>query len=306
MQLGRQSIGPGGIAAHHRRQSFGWHRPSHQRFHQPATGLAIAAVESGLRPADPRRTNGRILPATPPGAAAGQRTHLALRRSWAGTALHRDPSGTGSTPTTRPAEVPSRRRPAPPSVTGRGRRHAAEHAGDVGVDDRDICFERERQHGPRRVGADPRQPQQARRGSRGTRRAPRSAWPRHAGSGLDADSRVPATAEARRPTMPPHTTAGVRKRREERLPLRDHPQRLRLLQHHLTDEDRPRVAGLSPRQIAQPRQAPPQDLGVDLCSRRFSRSTRRRRRTVAGARERCRASTPSPCDGSSRPPGRAD
>ncbi len=43
---------------------------------------------------------------------------------------------------------------------------------------------------------------------------------------------------------------------QERSPPRHHPQRLRLLQHHLRHQHRPRVAGVAPGQVAQPRHAP--------------------------------------------------
>ena len=46
---------------------------------------------------------------------------------------------------------------------------------------------------------------------------------------------------------------GVGYRVAERRPLRDDPARLGLLQHHLGDEDAPRIAGRPPRQVAQPR-----------------------------------------------------
>ena len=54
-------------------------------------------------------------------------------------------------------------------------------------------------------------------------------------------------------------TLGRRRERiEERLPLRDHPLDLCLLQHHLGDEDRPRVARHAPRKLAHPRDPPGQ------------------------------------------------
>src|SRR3954454_14914825 len=79
-------------------------------------------------------------------------------------------------------------------------------------------------------------------------------------------------------------------------PLRDDPRRLRLLQHHLADEDRPGVTGVAPRKIAQPRQPPLEDV---------SWPRRRHRRTASVAGACCRGSTPSTGDGSSTPLGRA-
>ena len=55
-----------------------------------------------------------------------------------------------------------------------------------------------------------------------------------------------------------------RVRRAERQPLRDHPRHLRLLEHHLGDEDPPRIASRPPRQVAQPWRAPGEDVaGID-------------------------------------------
>ena len=147
---------------------------------------------------------------------------------------------------------------------------AGEHAGDVGVDDRHVSFVREREHGAGGVGTDPREREQV------VERV-----------GHDAAvaihdlpcGEVQVAGPARIPEAVPqsqHVTqrcvgAGTRRRErhEERLPLRDHPRGLRLLEHHLGDEDRPRITDAPPRQIAQPRH-PPRQHRADIDDRAAS------------------------------------
>ena len=140
-----------------------------------------------------------------------------------------------------------------------------QHPSDVGVDDGDVALEGERQHGTRRVRPDPGQRQQRVEvvGQRAAVARRRPARPSPRCCAPDAGSRGPASAAARRRAAPPRTPPASGSRAERR-PLRDHARHLRLLQHHLGDEDPPRIAGRPPRQVAQPRRAPRQHgAGID-------------------------------------------
>ena len=120
---------------------------------------------------------------------------------------------------------------------------AGQHAADVGVDDRHILLVREREHGAGRVRAD------ARKGEQFVERVGHDA-------AMSIDDRLRGEVQIARPArvsealpQPQHVAercvgAGRRRRerREERFPLRDHTRCLRLLEHHLGDEDRPRIA----------------------------------------------------------------
>ena len=174
---------------------------------------------------------------------------------------------------------------------------ACEDPGDVGVDHRDVAFEREREHRPSGVRADAGERQQRVEviGKRPAVAVDDHVRRRRAGCAPAAGSRGPATAAARRRARRIAHAAGVGIRVEERRPLRDDPFGLGLLQHHLGDEDRPRVALASPRQVAQLRHAPGEDgARVDQAAL-LSRPRRRCRRTGACGRGRTRASRSAPC-----------
>ena len=135
---------------------------------------------------------------------------------------------------------------------------ASQNAGDVGLDDRRIGLERECQNSACCVFADTWQLQQRVESRR--KLAQRN--------NLDRRSmEVPGpTRIAESLPQPEHiaerSVSTLRRRRvgrDEIVPLRDHPRRLGLLQRHLADQDRPRIAQATPRQIAQSRQSPPQD-----------------------------------------------
>ena len=200
-------------------------------------------------------------------------------------------------------------------------RRAGEHAGDVGVDDRHVSFVREREHGAGGVRADPREGEQV------VERVGHDAAV--AIHDLPCGEVQVAGAPWITQAVPQsqHVTerrvgAGsrCRERHEERLPFRDHPLGLRLLEHHLGDEDRPRVTDASPRQIAQPRHPPRQHRADIECRHRrmrdrsaaqvrtlFTRSVlsvciggrvsprRRCRRRGGRGRVRTRASRSTPC-----------
>ena len=211
----------------------------HQCFHQPAAALPVAAVRIGacrvLTPAEP---NAGSSPDAAPRAvrrAAGTRR---IAGEPVGTTPRRDPSGTGSTPTNRRPGARRRRPPEPAWRSVADRRSASQHPGDVGVDDRDIGLEREREN--RRAVYAPTPGRASRPSSVAgncAERAIRMAAACRFRPG--ADSRGLATAAARHRATPRRTSAGDRVRGQERVPLRDHPRSLGLLQHHLADEDGP-------------------------------------------------------------------
>lgn len=120
--------------------------------------------------------------------------------------------------------------------------------GDIDIRWNDMCSERERPQGVRGVGADSRQLPQSRRRRRPARRC-------DGGTGaLEVDGaavvaqpgprsdhiggRRRGQRRRRRPTLQPDGVAG------------DDAGDLRLLEHHLGDEDRVRVARPAPRQVA--------------------------------------------------------
>ena len=140
-----------------------------------------------------------------------------------------------------------------------------EDPSDVGVDHRDVALECEREHRPSRVRTDARERQQP---VEVIGQLPVVAFDDHLRSGAQVAG-TPRIAE----TLPQaqdiaqrggRARRGIRVRVEERRPLRDDPFGLGLLQHHLGDEDRPRVTHRAPRQVAQLRHAPCEDgAGVD-------------------------------------------
>ena len=186
----------------------------------------------------------------------------------------------------------------------------AENPYGVGVDRRHVLPEGERAHGPRRVRPDTGE------------RTQRCVFTRYLAV-VVADDRVAARCRfnARRLyPRPDHwrttvgrsrlrTGGGTRKARNEPPVVGHHPLDLGLLEHHLGDEDPPRVPRAAPGQV-------PPVLGPPLEHRRRKRRTRsarepaglsprRRRRRAAAAPGRPPSSRPSACAGSSRPPRRA-
>ena len=180
-----------------------------------------------------------------------------------------------------------------------------QHAGDVGVDHGDIALERKGQHGAGRVGTDPRERQQ---------RIEVVGQPAIVAFDDHLSGRLQVPSSARIPEALPqaqHVAQRCRRARgrvgvgiKERPPLRDHPVGLGLLQHHLGDEDRPRVTLAPPRQVAQLCHAPREDVARVDQARRLSRPRRRCRRRAACDRVRTRASRSTPCARSSTLPCR--
>ena len=136
---------------------------------------------------------------------------------------------------------------------------------DVRVDHRHVALERERQDGPRRVRADSGQRQECiervRQASAVRRRHPDGGLVEMLGASRIPQTLPPAQHVAERRSR---ASLGCREHTEERLPLRNHAIDLRLLQHHLGDEDPPRITLAPPRKIAHSRNTPGEDEpGVD-------------------------------------------
>jgi hypothetical protein len=128
---------------------------------------------------------------------------------------------------------------------------ARQHPCGVGVDDADVAFEGERQHRPRRVRSDPGQGDQVGQ-LVGDATAVTLADPGRGGVQLQG----PAVVTESGPE-PDHLTGGgggaggrIGEASEESRPGPDDPGHLRLLQHGLAHEHRPRVAGRAPRELA--------------------------------------------------------
>ena len=136
---------------------------------------------------------------------------------------------------------------------------AGQDPADVRVDHPHRPLERERQHGPRRVRTHAGERQQ---GVQVVRQGATVALDHGGGTPVQVD-RPPVVAQ---PGPQPHHVAHGRgraggRRREpgqEAAPVRDHAVDARLLGHHLRDEDRPRVPGRPPRQVAEVPRAPGQ------------------------------------------------
>ena len=307
-----------GVTAHHGRCLFARHGPAHQRFEQSPTSLTITALEASLPGADTRRTHRGIVATPPPSASDRQGTALTSRRgrpTQLGAEVHHRL-------VPRPRRSGLQRRIGRSLSLLRGQpmpRHSGEHPSDVGVDHRSVGLEGKDQNCTGGVLAHPGQSEQIGQGRREL-----AAGDDLGGRGVQV-SRPPRVAEPL--PQPQHIAQRCRSaccRRRERgrelLPLRNHPSDLRLLQHHLADENRPGIAGSPPREITQPGHTPFEDSDEWFASTRGRRETlatcfwllqvnrprRRHRRTADGAPESCRASTPSPGDGSSTPPARVD
>ena len=275
-----------------------WSRPVGQRSEDPASGLPSAAFEACLLRADSGRAAGRIRrgPTRPmPRASSRNRARRAVRH---GSAHER-------------TEIHHHLVPHPPLC----RRHHR-----IGKP-LDACRRQPlpRCPGQHRGRCSCRPPQ--RRVRRRTR-APRApVYGPIPGSAIKASrssgSEPPCSATTRRAVacrftapagiaealpQPQHIAQRCRctrgrggERTQEQLPLRDHPAHLGLLQHHLRNEDRPRVTLPAPRQIADPWHAPCEDRARIDRHAPVSRPRRRCRRTDACAAALRPASTPAPC-----------
>ncbi len=134
---------------------------------------------------------------------------------------------------------------------GLDREHAAEHPGDVAIDERRALAVRDRCDRARGVGPDARHLAQL-GGAAGQGAAPRGAHLLSAAMQI-ARARVIAEACPRREDVVERCAGEGVHRREPRhpaLPVRDHGGDAGLLQHDLADPDRIRVARTPPREIA--------------------------------------------------------
>ena len=120
---------------------------------------------------------------------------------------------------------------------------ALDHAPHVGVDRRLLRVPRERADRRGRVGADARQVLQPRRPALAGHHPRRRLQRQRA-----AVVAEPAPCRDRLGGRRGGERGGRREARQEALVVRHHPRGLRLLQHHLAHEDRPRVAREAPRQ----------------------------------------------------------
>ena len=134
-------------------------------------------------------------------------------------------------------------------------------------------------------GPDARQRQQASRACAGTRRAATTAG----GRGVEVRRPTRVAEALPQPQHVAERRRRARRRRGERLEerevLRHHPRHLRLLQHHLAHQDRPRVAGAAPRQVAQPRRGPAEHA---VGERRHDELVRAQLQAVSPSYGRCR------------------
>ena len=237
-----------------------------ERLQYLATGLATASFEAGLLTAHTSRTNGRIRIGMPSGAPCTTRYKWTLGacRGWPakpGAKVHDD-----LVPRPSIAERHScigtllcgfERQPLPC--------RARQNSRDVGVHYRDIPFERKGQDRTRRVRADSRKGEQI---FESVRKRPIVVFDNERCGGMQ----IAGTPRVAEPLPKPQNLAQrrcsalsrCRKGIEKGDPLRNDSFDLRLLQHHLGDQDAPRVTLVTPRQVAHSGEPPRQhSTGID-------------------------------------------
>jgi hypothetical protein len=318
--------GPGFVVGPSRRprQRRGGDRCDPQRVDEAPPSLPLRAGERALPPKPGRGgvwSNGPAKrsrhPRPPPPAARGERAFIAARRAGRTTPSAEIEESLVEPPISRAGCQAISERLCFAGTKWAAGDGAGQHPRDIRVDHADRLLVGEGENRPRGVRADSRQCEQR---VEVIGHLPRIVLDEHAGRPVE----IQRPAVVPEPCPCPHDFRGtgggahgrVREPTDETSEGLDHTRCLRLLEHHFTHQDPPRLPRLTPRQVSpQPGSrsengmTDPGELPCGRGRRQTGRNravnSRHRRRTAGGALEAPRASRPSPCGGRSTPPRRA-